>query len=208
MTEQAPKPVSEVPLLSAQPAPRRGNNLLLLFMLACLTALVTGGVLYWIGINRVPPDPHVTQWPQDIPPDNFHMPRSKSDYDAALAHMQVLADAMVEYHDGSSGGGVRWPSALDELQMSGLLAQDYDLRGLLSGEPIVYQPQMPIGHDPERWVMCYDVEIGWHRQPTTGYAINGPIAAAVILGDGTVKLIEGEDLEKYGGLNFQVGATR
>jgi hypothetical protein len=67
---------------------------------------------------------------------------------------------------------------------------------------------MPIGHDPERWVMCYDVEIGWHRRAATGYSVNGPIAAAVILGDGTVKLIEGDDLEKYGGLNFQVDATR
>ncbi|MCA8915203.1 MAG: hypothetical protein KDB90_07315 [Planctomycetes bacterium] len=207
MTEPAPKPVSEVPLVSA-PQPRRGNNLVLLFMLGCLMALVTGGVLYWIDATRVPPDPHVTQWPRDIPPDNFHMPRPKGDYDAAVAHMRTLADAMNEYHDGSLGGGVRWPAALDELQMAGLLPADFDLRGALSGEPIVYQPQMPIGHDPERWVMCYDVEIGWHRQATTGYAINGPIAAAVILADGSVKLIEGDDLEKYGGLNFQVGATR
>jgi hypothetical protein len=67
---------------------------------------------------------------------------------------------------------------------------------------------MPIGHDPERWVLCHDIEIGQRRNAQTGFSRRGPRAAAVILFDGTVRLIEGDALETFGGLNVTIGAGR
>jgi hypothetical protein len=208
VTEHEPKPVSPVPLVSNQPLPRRGNNLLLLFILACLVAVVGGGVWIWLDASRPEHDPHVTRWGREYSPDDFPYGDDKGDYQAAKAHMQKLADALNAYREGPIGGGVRWPSQLDELQMAGLLEPEFEFGGLLSGKPIAYQPEMPIGHDPERWVLCHDIEIGWRRQQATGYAMKGPRAAVVMLADGTVKLLEGDELELYGGLNLQVGAGR
>lgn len=208
MTTPEPKPVSEVPLVSNQPAPRRGNNLLLLFMLGCLATLIGGGVWFWLKSSRPQPAPHVTQWPRNNPHGEFPYGEDGGDYEGALARMQKLADALNSYReDPTMGGGVRWPSSLEELPMAGLLEQDFEFTGLLSGKPIVYQPEMPIGHDPARWVLCHDLEIGWRRQQGTGYAVNGPRAAAVVLADGSVKLLEGDELEMYGGLNLLTGAA-
>lgn len=208
MTTPEPKPVSEVPLVSSQPAPRSGNNLLLLFMLGCLVAVAGGATWIWLDSNRPKHDPHVTQWPREGHPGEFDFGEAHGDYKAAQARMQKLADALLAYREGPMGGGVRWPSSFEELQMAGLVEQDFDFTGLLSGKPIAFQPEMPIGHDPERWVLCHDIEIGWRRQQGTGYAMKGPRAAVVMLADGTVKLLEGDELELYGGLNQQVGAGR
>jgi hypothetical protein len=201
---QPHKQVSEVPLTAAAPV-RRGSNLLMLFILGCLMAVVTGITLYWLDANKPDPDPHVTQWPREIPPDTDH--RTQGDYDAALAHMQQLANALLQYRDGPNGGGVRWPDDFPVLQDAGMLDANWNFNGVLSGQRIAYQPEMPIGHDPERWVMCHDVEMGRYRT-NAGYAAMGPRAAAVILADGTVKLIEGDELETYGGLNLAVSAGR
>ena len=104
------------------------------------------------------------------------------------------------------GDGLRWPASVDELRNAGMLDADYDATGMLSGREIVYQPEKPIRLDPERWVMCYDVEIGWMRSPN-GFRVKGPRAAVVILGDGTVKLLKDDELENYAGLNLQVDAS-
>lgn len=198
------KQVSEAALTSSAP-PRRGNNLLMLFILGCLVAVVTGITLYWLDASKPGPETHVTQWPRDIPPDpNGNTP---GDYEAALAHMHELATALLAYREGSMGGGVRWPGAMDELQMAGLLEPRWNYTGVLSGRPIVYQPEMPIGHDPERWVICHDIELS-RRRTQTGYSVLTPSAAVVILADGSVKLIEGEDLLTYGGLSHDAGAGR
>jgi hypothetical protein len=198
------KQVSDVPLIAAGPT-RRGNNLLLLFILGCLVAVVTGLTLYWLDLSKPEPDTHVTQWPREIPLDPER--RSQGDYDAAIAHMQQLAAALLQYRDGPNGGGVRWPDDFRVLQDAGVLEAGWDFNGVLSGQPIIYQPEMPIGHDPERWVMCHDVEMARYRT-NSGYTTRGPRAAVVILADGTVKLIEGDDLETYGGLNLAVSAGR
>jgi hypothetical protein len=195
------KQVSEVALTSSMPQ-RRGNNLLLLFILGCTMAVVTGLTLYWLDAGKPAPDNHVTRWPAETPPDPCGA--RQGDYEEAVAHMRELAAALLQYREGSMGGGVRWPGGLDELQMAGMLEADWDFSGVLSGQPIVYQPEMPIGHDPERWVMCHDIELG-RRRTQTGFAFMGPRAAAVILGDGSVKLIEGDDLLTYGGLNLGAG---
>jgi hypothetical protein len=91
--------------------------------------------------------------------------------------------------------------------MAGMLEQDWNFNGMLSGEPVVYQPEMPIGHDPERWVICHDTELG-RRRTQSGYTTTAPLAAVVILADGSVKLIEGNELLTYGGLNLGIGAGR
>jgi hypothetical protein len=201
---QPHKQVSETPLISSAPQ-RRGNNLLLLFLLACLVAIVTGGTLYWLDASHESPDTHVTRWPRDVPPDPEQ--ERKGDYDEALKRMQTIANALLEYRDGP-GGRVRWPDNLNVLVDAGLLPADFNFRGELSGEIVVFQPEMPIGHDPERWVLCHDVEIGRRRNMQNGYVSIGPRAAAVILADGSVKLIEGDELETYGGLNLAVNAGR
>lgn len=198
------KQVSEMPLISAAPQ-RRGSNLLLLFLLACLMAVVTGGTLYWLDARQPERDPHITQWPREF--DHDMDPERKGNHDGALKRMQKLADALLEFRDGP-GGRVRWPDDLSTLIDAGLLEPDFDFRGELSGQPVVFQPEMPLGHDPERWVLCHDVEIGRRRNIQNGYVSIGPRAAAVILADGTVKLIEGDDLETYGGLNLAVNAGR
>ena len=197
--------VSEEPLTSSAPAPR-GNNLLLLFILLCMVVSVAGGAIWWIERNRQQPDPHITQWPGHHPEDFYRV--EEGDYKEAEARMQKLAEALLEYRQGPEGGGVRWPNELGELQMFGMLEPDFDMIGVLSGEQIVYQRDMPINHDPSRWVLCHDIEIGWRASGNTGYRTKGPRAAAVILADGTVKLLKDDELEQYGGLNLHVDSAR
>lgn len=198
--------VSDVPLESKAPQ-LRGGNLVYLVILLFTASCIGAGAIWWIEKNKQESDPHTTTWPN--PHDDEYYRVDKGDYDAALAQMQKLADAMNNYRqDPAGGGGVRWPNELGELQMLGMLEPDFDMVGTLSGEPIVYQPDMPINHDPSRWVLCHDIEIGWRMVGNTGYRNKGPRAAAVILGDGTVKLLEREELEHYGGLNLQVESTR
>jgi len=202
---EQPKQVSSVPLVTSQPLPRGRNNLLLLFLLGCTIALAGGGTWYWLRQSSPSPDNHVTQWPREVPPDPFRAP--EAEYEAALAHMSRVAEALIRYRE-TAGGGVRWPQTLEELQYFELLPPDFDFSGRLSGMPLVYQPDMPLNFDPGRYVLCHDIEIGQRRNPQTGYTRRGPRAAAAILADGTVKLIEGDDLEVYAGLNVTLGAGR
>ncbi|MBZ0135526.1 MAG: hypothetical protein K8I27_04015 [Planctomycetes bacterium] len=197
--------VSEVPLETAQAKPR-GNNILLLVLLFSMVGSAAGVAIWWMERNSGQPDPHTTYWPDSHDDDYYHV--DQGDYDGGQAHMRKLADALLAYRQGPEGGGVRWPNELSELRLFGLLEPDFDMTGRLSGEPVVYQPEMPINHDPSRWVLCHDIEIGWRRVANTGLSSKGPRAAVVILGDGTVKLLQGDELEYYGGLNLQVESAR
>jgi hypothetical protein len=204
VTEPA-KQVSEVPIQAAAP-PARGGNILLLVALFSLSGVAAGGAWWWMQSRSAEPDRHVTQWPRHEDHPFYHA--DDTDYEAATGHLRVLADALLAYREGPEGGGVRWPSDLQELHMLGLLDPDYDLTGRLSGAPIEYHPDMPIGYDPARWALCHDVEIGWRRVAGSGYAARGPRAAAVILADGTVKLLGQDELDLYGGLNLRMDATK
>ena len=199
------KQVSEVELVSSQPPPRRGNNLLMLFILGCLIAVVTGGTMLWMESHKTKVREHETQWPHG--PQLDYGQRGKVDYEEALAHMEILAIALRKYHDGPMGDGIRWPASIQELQAADLLDPEFDTTGVLSGREIVLQAQPPLRHDPERWVMCHDVEIGWMQSPT-GFRVKGPKAAVVILADGNVALLKGDELETYGGLNLLYDAAR
>ena len=199
------QPVSEVPLESAAPTPR-GRNLVYLVILAFMASSVAAAALWWLDSNRRSPDHHTTKWPNYHDEDYYRV--DAGDYDGAVARMQKLADALLQYREGPEGGGVRWPNELAELQMFGVLEPDFDMVGTLSGEPIVYQPDMPVSYDPARWVLCHDIEIGWRMVGNTGYRTKGPRAAAVVLADGTVKLLLDEELDQYGGLNLHVDSTR
>ncbi|MCA8917859.1 MAG: hypothetical protein KDB32_02155 [Planctomycetes bacterium] len=196
--------VSEAPLISNQPTPRRGTNVPLFFILFCLIALVAGGTLLWLDSQKIKLNDHNTQWPNGNPHEFRQLPQA--DYTKATAHMQLLADAMLAYRESPMGGHVRWPASIDELKAAGLLDAEFEVIGQLSRRELVYQPEMPIGHDPERWVMCHDVEIGWNNTPN-GFRIKGPRAAVVILGDGSVKLLKDDELESYAGLNLLVDAA-
>lgn len=193
--------VSEVPLESNHPPKRPGQGILLLFILTCMIAAVLTSVWFFILPQRAEPEPnHVTQWPHgfEVEPWASH----QADYDAALAKMRKLADALLAYRD-SHGGGVRWPMALEDLQYVGLLAADFEFDGLLSGAALVYQPEMPPTHDPARWAMVHDTEVGWVRSQMQPRPYRGIRAVAAIMADGEVKLIDGEDIGMYGGLNVQ-----
>ncbi len=205
MGEDAKQPVSEVPLEVQRPAPRRVPPVALLIALSGLIAGVTAGVWFLILPDRNPRPEHQTQWPGYLPDDPYHNP--SVDHDAALEHMKKVADAMLAFRDGP-GGGVRWPNSLDELRYSGVIEQDFSFTGPISGEPLVYHPDMPLGHDPARWVMVHDIEIGWVRSKARYYRTKGIRSAVAILGDGTVKLIEGDEIEFYAGLSLGPEAAR
>ncbi|MBK8206895.1 MAG: hypothetical protein IPK87_08925 [Planctomycetes bacterium] len=196
------KQVSDVPLEAKQPP--RGNNLVFVFILACLVAVVSG--LVWVFVLPGQSNKPEREFAHEYPVDPWQNP--PTDRNAAIAHLQTLADALLAYREGPMGGGVRWPATLDELKYAGLLPEDFALVGQLSGRPLAYQPTMPMGHDPERWVMVHDVETGWVRSRVNYRATKGLVCAAVILGDGTVRIIEGEDTNLYGGLNQTSEALR
>ncbi len=196
------KQVSEVALEAKQPT--RGNNLVLVFILACLVVAVCG--LVWMFVLPGQDAKPGREFAHEFPADPWQNP--PTDRNAAVAHLQTLADAMLAYREGPMGGGVRWPATLDELKYAGLLPEDFALAGLLSGQSLAYQPMMPMGHDPERWVMVHDVEIGWVRSRVSRRAFKGMVCAAVILGDGSVRIIEGEDTNLYGGMNQTSEALR
>jgi hypothetical protein len=200
MPDAQRKQVSEAPLEARRPTPR-GRHALGVLVLLCVAGMTAAVV--WLVIL-----PHQGQRPRQIenhpPLDRYGNPRV--DHDGALERMHKVAAALESYRY-TMGGGVRWPGTLDELKYAGLIDADFDLTGLLSGELLVYQPQMPFGHDPERWVMVHDIEYG--RVRSRGYgARHGIVSAVVILGDGTVCMLDGKDEEMYGGLTRRQEAAR
>lgn len=196
------KQVSEVPLTVAQQ--KRGGNLLTFLILCVLIASVSVGTYFWLDPFKRADNFHHTQWPNGMPEDHYQPDPGHSE---AVARMQVLADALLQYRDGPLGSGMRWPMSLDELTTVGLLEPGTELNGLLSKQPLVFQPDAPIGQDPARWVICHDVELGWQRT-RTGLRVRAPVAAVVILGDGSVKLLDAEEIDLYAGLNSAHEAPR
>lgn len=139
----------------------------------------------------------------------YEFPVRDGPLDAGQAekHLQVLADAMRRYRD-EFGDGVRWPMTLEDLKYVDLLPRDYQFRGLLSQRPLHYAPDVPAGHDPARWAICCDVKTE-NRRGRNGYdVIRVPVGAVVILGDGTVRVLQERDLTAVGGLQFDQGAAR
>jgi hypothetical protein len=127
----------------------------------------------------------------------------------ALARLEELAHALRRYRDGPLGGGLRWPMALDELNFAGLTGPEVTFTGVLSGRPLLWQPEAPPGHDPARWVMCADVEVGWVHGGYRGFrAAQGIRGAAVILGDGNVRWLEAGEFSMYGGISTGMDVPR
>lgn len=204
MNENEDKQVSDVPLISHAPRKKGPNNVLTLFILFLMIGGVTAGTLILLDPWAREPDTHVTQWPEYGEHNPFE--GSSDDYDAAVEHMRELADALMRYRE-DFGGNLNWPANLDELAYTGLIDEGYDRTGVLSRKPIVYNAEMPMGRDPARWVIAHDTEIGWQRRQNSRYAVRGPRASVVILGDGSVKLLEGPEIERYGGLNVDLDTT-
>lgn len=197
------KQVSVIPLESRQEPPK-SRTLPALVITACVVAIMAGAV--WVYMQSVDPSPPRPGLPPTISHDPYRNP--PVDRKSATSRLQQLADALLAYREGPLGGGVRWPGTLDELKFAGLLPEDFKFEGELSRAPLIYQPDMPMRHDPERWVMVQDAEIGWVRSRHQYRASRGMVCAAVILGDGTVKLIEGDELQLYGGLHVPVEEAR
>lgn len=202
MAEPA-KQVSVIPLESRQPPPR--SRTLPALLITALVAAATAGVVWAYVLSMDTPAQRVSEHPP-----RFEDPYSNppTDRGTAQGRLQQLAEALLAYREGPMGGGVRWPATLDELKYAGLLPEDFRFDGELSGLPLVYQPDMPLRHDPERWVMVQDAEVGWVRSRNQYRPSRGMVCAAVILGDGTVKLLEGDELQLYGGLHIPVEEAR
>lgn len=130
------------------------------------------------------------------------VPRAESQ-----AHLRVVAQALAAYRD-QFGGGVRWPGSLQELADMQLLPEGCELKGLISRRPLCYHADMPAGHDPGRWVLCADAEIGWRRVRGNPYPVRGVRTAVVILGDGTVATLGEEDIDRYGPSGFGLPDAR
>lgn len=126
---------------------------------------------------------------------------------ASRQRMLVVADAMLKYRD-EYGDTVRWPMALEDLRHVGLISPEADLIGALSDQPLVYAPDMPAGMDPARWAVCSDVLVT-RRRNRAGYGyIMSPETAVVMLADGTVRVLQGDEIEKVGGLAYNLNAPR
>jgi hypothetical protein len=178
-----------------------------LLVLAVLIAGVLVAVYYMLPQRTEPDMRHHTRWPieqQDGPHPYEHR---RPDFAAAERHLSVLAEALLKYRD-DHGGGLRWPWQLDELRELEFLQPDFELIGKLSGRELVYQPDMPPGQPPESWVMVHDIQMGWVYPQEGGRPHQGIVAAAVILGDGTVKTLGEDDLNQYAGLQGEFGIVR
>lgn len=200
MSDDDAKQVSKEPVVSNAPR-QSGGNLLTLVILFSMIGAVTTATLILLDPFAESPDSHVTQWPEYRHHEDFQ--RNASNCDEAVANMTILSEALVAYRE-DFGGNLNWPANLDELEYAGLLREDFRRSGVLSDKPIVYNPEMPMGHDPSRWVIAHDTEIGWQRRMNSRYATKSPRASVVILGDGTVKLLKGDELTNYGGLNVDM----
>jgi len=203
------RPAADDPAPQQEPDPRRGPSYLLSLLI--LVVLVSG-VLAFINFVLLPQrkstinEHHQTKWPNPMEFDERDY--SNPHRTQAIQNLEILAAALLQYREGPMGGGLRWPQDLDELKMLGLLDDDYEFTGILSGAALVYQPEMPPSYAPERWALVHDVEVGWIYPRIGGRPVRGAVSAAVILGDGTVELVEGDDIQLYGGLRGSIGASR
>lgn len=130
---------------------------------------------------------------------------------AALAQMESIAEGLRRYRT-EFGDGVRWPMALDDLKQVQVLAADFGLTGALSGRPVRYAPDIPAGVDSARWAICSDVRWGNQSMPSDRGryrpSVYAPVLAAVILGDGRVRLLAANEMDGVGGLVFDRPGAR
>lgn len=165
-----------------------------------LGAGIGGGAIWWIE----------AQDQRGLPPRDYQQPDAEGELargtEAAQAHMETIAEAMRRYR-AEFGDNVRWPVILDDLKQLRLLEPDFNFIGLLSRRPVAYSPDLPLGHDPARWAICCDVQVGWRYERRRG-SVRAPVGAVVIMGDGQVRTLGPEDLDSVGGLVFDLAAAR
>lgn len=167
---------------------------------ALLLGLGAGAGLIWWHSARTNQAPPVH--PRDRQEADFE---TGAGTDTARRRMEALAVALRRYRV-EVGDNVRWPVELEDLKHLGLIAEDFSYMGELSRRPLTWSPDFPAGHDPSRWAICCDVQMGRRYDRRRGMA-RAPIAAVVITGDGEVRVLETEDLDSVGGLIFDA-ATR
>ncbi|MCC6574799.1 MAG: hypothetical protein IT462_13550 [Planctomycetes bacterium] len=189
--------------LNEQRPPVSGRSILVALM--SVAAVAGACVAVWYVAFRAPQTPNK---PPQFEPDPFHVReeiRQKA-RDESLEHMKKLGQALTDYRE-RFGGGLRWPTDLGELTSCGLLDANFEFVGALSGEPIVYQPELPVGQPPEVWVMAADIMIEkrereYYLRP--GMRDRGApriSAAVVILGDGSVRALDSSEIGQYAGFS-------
>lgn len=202
----APTPQPEVSAVALEAAtPRVAGNWRWLILMGLLMVVAGVCAFLWMDPFARGNNNHRTQWPKEADRD---LPPGHREYDErGLAQMRQLADALLRYRE-AEGGGVRWPTELAELTYAGILPHDHDFAGAITGQPIVFQPEVAAGVDPARWIMCADVQYGWTRARNSGRRVRALIVAAVVLGDGTARLLVADEAQQYVGLPLQVEETR
>lgn len=192
------------PAQSAAPQTRpSGRGWVNLVILALLLG-VAGGLwaVWWL-------PSHDSAYPQGGPPPEYQYDPAepRGALLAAKLHMEKLADALLQYRR-QFGDDVRWPATLEDLKYVGLLDAEFSLEGGLNRQPLAYAPDLPAGMDPARWAICSDVLVT-RRPNRAGYGyVRAPEAAVVILGDGRVRVLQGDEIEKIGGLVYSQNAPR
>lgn len=165
-----------------------------------LGAGIGGGAIWWMEARGARSQP-----PAAKPQPEFEDELARST-GAARAHMETIAEAMRRYR-AEFGDNVRWPMMLDDLKQLRLLDSDFDFEGPLSRKPVRYSPDLPAGHDPARWAICCDVQMGWRHERRRG-TVRAPISAVVIMGDGDVRTLGPDDIDTVGGLVLDLAAAR
>ncbi|MHC4840007.1 MAG: hypothetical protein ACYTDT_03460 [Planctomycetota bacterium] len=148
---------------------------------------------------RVDPNPPHPEPPQ--PPRPPYLIHGKS-----LKKMEKIATALRTYRN-DQGGGARFPMTLEELSMLQILPHDFDYSGPITGQQMPYDPMIPPTEDPSTWVICLDAQVnsGYNNY---GREVKEVEVAAVILGDGTAKILTEQELKGYGGLDRYLGFAR
>lgn len=171
---------------------------------AVYTLLLVGAcaLTVWVWLRDVQPHSARRERERHHEDDTPPVPRGESE-----AHLRQVAQALLAYRD-QLGGGVRWPHSLQELEDMQLLPEGCELTGVISRRPLGYHADMPAGHDPGRWVLCVDAEVGWRRVRGSPYPVRGVRTAVVILGDGTVTTLGEDDIDRYGPSGFGLPDAR
>lgn len=193
-----PAPPSETDRQAPRPRGQLWTNLVIL----CLLLGVAGGLyLVWWTPEREPgarPGGEYENYDPNEPRGNLLVSKQR---------MEVLAESMRRYRD-EFGDSVRWPMSLEDLKFTQLLPADFEFKGVLSRKPLHYAPEVPAGFDASRWAICCDVEMAWRSNPAGYGSVRAPVAAVVILGDGTVRVLQGDEVQKIGGLVYEQNAPR
>lgn len=194
MTAPDAQPV-QPPAPPPKPRGALGTNLVIL----CLLLGVSIGLWFvWWRPDKDSPNPHTGHEFDFAEPGEV-----RGNLLLSKQRMEKIAEALRNYRE-QFGDGVRNPLNLEDLKLVQLLPPDFEFTGLLSRRPLHYAPDVPANFDPTRWAICCDVEPPqrMHRGPRV------PLAAVVILGDGSVRVLQGEELQKVGGIVYDQNAPR